>query len=42
MGRPAAAAAAAREAISLDPRHQPSRELLNRMDIAQQEATPRR
>jgi tetratricopeptide (TPR) repeat protein len=42
MGRSAAAAAAAREAISLDPRHQPSRELLNRLDIAQQEATPRR
>ncbi|MFH1923625.1 MAG: tetratricopeptide repeat protein [Planctomycetota bacterium] len=33
-GRPAQAAAAAREALALDPGHQPSRELLDRAELA--------
>lgn len=42
-GRPAQAAAAARHALTLQPQHQPSRELLGRIELARQpQAAPRR
>ncbi len=37
VGRPAAAAAAAHEALALDPQHRPSRDLLGRLEVAQQQ-----
>jgi tetratricopeptide (TPR) repeat protein len=42
LGRPAAAADAARAAIAMDPRHQPSRDLLGRVEVAQQATGPLR
>jgi tetratricopeptide (TPR) repeat protein len=42
LGRPAAAADAARAAIAMDPRHQPSRDLLGRIEVAQQPTGPMR
>ena len=39
-GRPAQAAAAARQALALRPRHRPGRELLDRVELAQQAQTP--
>ena len=41
-GRPAQAAAAAREALAQDPGHQPSRELLDRAELALRPAGPMR
>jgi tetratricopeptide (TPR) repeat protein len=41
-GRPAAAAAAAHEALALDPQHRPSRDLLGRLEVAQQPTGPLR
>jgi tetratricopeptide (TPR) repeat protein len=42
-GRPGAAAAAARQALSLQPQHQGARELLDRLELAQRpQDTPRR
>ena len=42
-GHPAAAAAAARQALALQPQHQLSRELLNRIEVAERPASfPRR
>jgi tetratricopeptide (TPR) repeat protein len=41
-GRPAAAAAAAREALALDPRHQPSRDLLGHVESVLGSEEPRR
>ena len=42
-GRPAEAAATARQALSLQPQHHPSRELLDRIELAQRpQGTPRR
>jgi tetratricopeptide (TPR) repeat protein len=41
-GRPADAAAALRQALAVDARHQPSRELLTRMEVARQTETVRR
>jgi Flp pilus assembly protein TadD len=35
-GRPEQAAAAARQALALDPRHEPSRQLLDRLQVARQ------
>ena len=42
LGHSAAAADAARTAIAMDPRHQPSRELLGRIEVAQQRTGPLR
>ena len=42
IGRPAAAANAAREAIAMDPQHQASRNLLGRLETAQQPTGPLR
>jgi tetratricopeptide (TPR) repeat protein len=39
-GRPSEAAVAAREALALDPSHQSSRRLLDRLDLAQQPGRP--
>jgi tetratricopeptide (TPR) repeat protein len=42
-GRPAAAAVAAQQALAIQPQHQPSRELLRRVELAQDPGTtPRR
>ncbi|MHC4404815.1 MAG: tetratricopeptide repeat protein [Planctomycetota bacterium] len=41
-GRPAAAAGAARQALALDPQHQPSRDLLSRSELAFAKAPQRR
>jgi tetratricopeptide (TPR) repeat protein len=41
-GHPAEAAEAARQALTLQPQHQRSRELLNRIELAQQPAAPLR
>jgi cytochrome c-type biogenesis protein CcmH/NrfG len=42
-GRPGEAAQSSGQALALDPRHQPSRELLTRIEIAQRTAAePRR
>jgi cytochrome c-type biogenesis protein CcmH/NrfG len=39
-GRPAAAASAAEQALALQPTHTPSRELLRRIELAQQPQAP--
>ncbi len=40
LGDRAAAAATAREALALDPKHQPSRELLDRVELSQRPGAP--
>jgi hypothetical protein len=41
-GNPAQAAITAQQALAIDPQHQPSRELLHRVELAEQPQTPLR